>query len=124
MPMRVIPVYAGPRIIEMCDERLIESRYGSSDRANIQIVRKRKTREIVQVNLLPLSDDSSRRSSADSGRATYQESLDQGNARLVVLKRCDLATGALLRWSDGDAFNPFRFNPDQIPQPEGTVLCR
>jgi hypothetical protein len=107
-----IPVFAGPRIIEMCDHISVRRYIGAP---NAELVRKRKTGQIVQVNLEPHGDDSLLPSRHDDAGPTYREQL--GPHPLVVVKRLNPATGQLVRWSDRDKFNPRRFNPDAIPAP-------
>ena len=104
-----IRVFAGPRIIDTCDSVSVRRYIGA---ANVEIVRKRKTGEIVQVNLLSHGDNSLEKSSHDSHHPTYDEHV--GAQSLLVLKRVDPKTGQLVRWSDRDQFNPRRFNPDLI----------
>ena len=106
-----IPVFAGPRIIDLCDAISVRRYIGA---ANAEIVRKRKTGQIVQVNLLAHSDDSQSKSVHDSGYPTYDEHV--GSHSLVMLKRVDAETGQLVRWSSRDRFNPRRFNPDLVRQ--------
>lgn len=102
-----IPVYAGSRIIALCDavsvRRFLEA-------ANAEVVRKRKTNQIVQVNLASHGDDSMLRSAGDGSSPTYEERLEPHT--LVTLKRYD--DGRLVRWGEGDGFNPRRFNPDSV----------
>ena len=104
-----IPVFVGPRIVEMCDGVSVR-RY--LDAANAEVVRKRKTGQIVQVNLSPHGDDSLFPSRHDDACPTYTEHL--GPRLLVMMKRVDTETGQLVRWSPRDEFNPLRFNPDLI----------
>ena len=104
-----IPVFAGPRIIDMCDAVSVRRYIGA---ANAEVVRKRKTGEIVQVNLLSHGDDSMEESAHDSAIPTYDERV--GSRSLLMLKRVDPETGQLVRWSDRDQFNPRRFNPDAV----------
>jgi hypothetical protein len=82
---------------------------------NIKVVRARKTREIVRLNLIRQAADSEAPGVAARGdlKYTYEESPAQ--RPLVVLKRFDPETGRFVKWSDDDAFNPFRFNPDALP---------
>ena len=105
-----IPVFAGPRIIDMCDPISVRRYIGA---ANAEVVRKRKTGQIVQVNLLSRGDDSAEKPTHDSNQPTYEEHV--GVHSLVMLKRVDPETGQLVRWSDRDRFNPRRFNPDMVP---------
>ena len=107
--MRIF-VFVGPRIIEICDDVSVRRYIGAP---NAEVVRKRKTGQIVQVNLKPHGDDSLRPSLHDDAGPTYREQL--GPHPLVVIKRLNPATGQLVRWSDRDKFNPRRFNPDAIP---------
>ena len=104
-----IPVFVGPRIIDMCDPISVRRYIGA---ANAEVVRKRKTGQIVQVNLLSHGDDSLEKSRHDSNHPTYEEHL--GSRSLVMLKRVDPETGQLVRWSDRDQFDSRRFNPDVI----------
>ena len=104
-----IRVFAGPRIIDTCDSTTVRRYIGAP---NAEIVRKRKTGQIVQVNLLPHGDDSLVKPRHDSDHPTYDEHV--GPHSLVMLKRVDPETGQLVRWSDRDQFNPRRFNPDTI----------
>jgi hypothetical protein len=57
------------------------------DAPDEKIVRKRKTGQIVQVELSTLSDDSNRKSLAGGRAFTYEETLNEGRDRIVVLKR-------------------------------------
>jgi hypothetical protein len=104
-----IPVFAGPRIVAMCDGVSVQ-RYLTA--ANARVVRKRKTGQIVQVNLSSHGDDSLLPSCHDGPCPTYTEHL--GPRLLVTMKRVDTETGQLVRWSPRDGFNPHRFNPDLI----------
>lgn len=108
--MTGIPVFAGPRIIACCDAVSIRRFIGA---ANAEVVRKRKTGQIVQVNLASYGDDSKLRSTSDGASPTYDEHLDQHT--MTMLKRCDTQTGRLVRWDSDDTFNPRRFNPDHVP---------
>lgn len=105
-------MFAGPRIIDMCDQITVRRYFGA---ANAELVRKRKTGQIVQVNLIQHGDDSLLKSLHDSARPTYEEHV--GPRPLVTLKRLDPETGQLVRWSDRDHFNPRRFNPDVMHAP-------
>jgi hypothetical protein len=113
-----IPVFVGSRIVDMCDPVSVRRYIGA---ANAEVVRKRKTGQIVQVNLLAYGDDSQRRSAHDNAHPTYEEHLESG--LLTVLKRVDSETGQLVRWSDRDQFNPRRFNPDTIPKSAVAALA-
>ncbi|MCC6394022.1 MAG: hypothetical protein IT167_25720 [Bryobacterales bacterium] len=104
-----IHVFAGPRIIDTCDSISVRRYIGA---ANAEIVRKRKTGEIVQVNLLSRGDDSIEKSRHDNHYPTYDEHV--GAQSLLMLKRVDPKTGQLVYWSDRDQFNPRRFNPDLV----------
>ena len=104
-----IPVFAGSRIIAICDSVSVQ-RYVCA--ANAEVVRKRKTGEIVQVNLASHGDDSALRSTGDGPSPTYDEHLEVHT--LVVLKRYDDDAGQLVRWNADDGFNPRRFNPDRV----------
>ena len=104
-----IPVYAGPRIVAYCDAVSIRR---FLDAPNAEVVRKRKTNMVVQINLVSYGDDSKLRSIGDSPSPTYEEHLELHT--LTVLKRFDDQIGHLVRWSDADAFNPHRFNPDHV----------
>ena len=53
--MKGIPVFAGPRIIAYCDAVSIRRYLGAP---NAEIVRKRKTGQVVQINLASYGDDS------------------------------------------------------------------
>lgn len=106
-----ILVFAGPRIIDMCDAIGVQRYIGAP---NVEVVRKRKTGQIVQVNVLSHGDDSQQKSGLDNGQPTYEEHV--GSHSLVMLKRVDAETGQLVRWSDRDQFNPHRFNPDRVQQ--------
>ena len=106
-----IPVFAGPRIVDICDLISVRRYVGA---ANVEIVRKRKTGQIVQVNLLAHGDDSQKKPGHDGGYPTYDEHL--GSHSLVMLKRVDAETGQLVRWSGRDQFNRRRFNPDLVRQ--------
>ena len=107
--MKAIPVFAGPRIIAYCDAVSIRRFIGAP---NAELVRKRKTGEIVQVNLASHGDDSILRSPADGRSPTYEEHLEAHT--LTVLKRYDDQSGRLMRWGADDSFNPRRFNPDHV----------
>ena len=114
--MTGIPVFAGPRIIACCDAVSIRRFIGAP---NAEVVRKRKTNEIVQVNMASHGDDSMLRSTGDGPRPTYDEHLEVHT--LTVLKRYDDETGRLVHWDSDDRFNPRRFNPDHVkiaPQPD------
>lgn len=104
-----IPVFAGPRIVAMCD-RVGVRRYLSAP--NAEVVRKRKTGEIVQINLVSHGDDSREPSGRRNARPTYEEHLESRS--MIMLKRFDPETGQLVCWSDRDQFNPCRFNPDAL----------
>jgi len=104
-----ILVFAGPRIIDICDQISVRRYIGA---ANAEIVRKRKTGQIVQINLHQHGDDSSRKSLGDSDHPTYEEHV--GAQSLVMLKRVDPETGQLVHWNESDQFNPRRFNPDVL----------
>lgn len=103
-------MFVGPRIIEFCDPVSVRRYIGAP---NAELVRKRKTGEIVQVNLQSHGDDSLVASLHDTAGPTYQEHLKPHP--LVVLKRVDPTTGQLVRWSPTDTFSPRRFNPDLVP---------
>jgi hypothetical protein len=107
--MTGIPVFAGPRIIACCDTVSIRRYVGAP---NAEVVRRRKTNEIVQVNLASCGDDSMLRSTADSPSPTYNERLE--TRTLTTLKRYDDGTGQLVRWGISDSFGPRRFNPDHL----------
>lgn len=79
---------------------------------NAEIVRKHKTGEIMQINLLPYGDDSMRHSTGDGACPFYDEHLELHT--LTVLKRYDDRSGRLVRWNENDSFNPQRFNPDNV----------
>jgi len=104
-----IPVFVGPRIIEMCDRVSVRRYIGA---ANAEVVRKRKTGQIVQINLMQHGDDSLAPSAHNSAHPTYEEHV--GSRSLVMLKRVDPETGQLVCWSDRDHFNRRRFDPDVI----------
>ena len=104
-----IRVFAGPRIVDICDAVSVRRYIGA---ANAEVVRKRKTGQIVQVNLLSHGDDSLEKSGHDSDHPTYEEHV--GSRSLVMLKRVDPETGQLVRWSDRDHFSPCRFNPEAV----------
>jgi len=106
---RGIPVFSGPRIIAYCDAVSIRAYLTAR---NAEIVRKRKTGEIMQINLLPYGDDSTLCSIGDSASPTYEEQLEIHT--LTVLKRYDDRSGRLVRWNEDDGFNPRRFNPDRV----------
>ena len=107
--MNGIPVFAGPRIIAYCDAVGVRRFIGA---ANAEVVRKRKTNKIVQINLLSHGDDSMLRSTADGPKPTYNERLDVHT--VTALKRYDDRTGQLVRWDADDSFDPQRFNPDHV----------
>jgi hypothetical protein len=96
-----ILVFAGPRIIDICDAVGVRRYIGA---ANAEIVRKRKTGQIVQVNLSSHGDDSQLLSRFDDCHPTYQEHL--GPHPVVMLKRFDQRTGQLLRWPSEDQDQP------------------
>ncbi|HZV06191.1 MAG TPA: hypothetical protein VE999_14025 [Gemmataceae bacterium] len=104
-----IRVFAGPRIIDVCDSVSVRRYIGAP---NAEVIRKRKTGQIVQINLLSYGDDSVQKPRHDSDHSTYEEHL--GAHTLLMLKRVDPETGQLVRWSDRDQFNPRRFNPDTV----------
>lgn len=80
---------------------------------NAEAIRKRKTGQIVQVNLRSVEDDCGRRPSASVG-PVYAEHLEYGS--VTVLAIYDETEGRLRRWDHSDGFNPRRFNPDSIPE--------
>jgi len=86
--MRIL-VFAGPRILDICDAVSVRRYLGA---ANAEIVRKRKTGQIVQVNLSSHGDDSQ--------LPSYLEQV--GPHPVVMLKRFDQITGQLLRWPSED----------------------
>jgi hypothetical protein len=88
---------------------------------NSEVILKRKTKEVVQINLYSVSDDSSVRSTAGSPASTYREEL--GDDHLTVLKKVRRG-GRLVKWNDRDGFNPFRFNPDLIETSYVRALSR
>ena len=88
----------------MCDRVGVRRYIGA---ANAEVVRKRKTGEIVQINLHPHGDDSLLKPKGDSAHPTYEEHV--GLRSLTMLKRVDPETGQLVRWSDRDQFNPIKF---------------
>ena len=102
-----IPVFVGPRIVEMCDSVSVRRYLGA---ANAEVVRKRKTGQIVQINLQSVGDDSLEKSAHENAHPTYEEHV--GPRKLVMLKRVNPKTGQLVCWSDRDKFNPHRYNPD------------
>jgi len=92
-----IPVFAGPRIIDICDAISVR-RY--LEATNAEVVRKRKSGQIVQVNLSEHGDDSLLLSRFDDCHPTYLEHV--GSHPVVMLKRLDPRTGQLLRWPSED----------------------
>lgn len=110
--MTAIPVFVGPRIIALCDAVSIRRYVGAP---NAEVIRRRKTKEIVQVNLSSCGDDSMVRSTAGSPSPTYTEHLESHT--LTTLKRYDDGTGQLVHWGLGDSFDPRRFNPDRLVMP-------
>ncbi len=104
-----VPVYAGPRIIAFCDAVSVRR---FLDAANVEIVRKRKTGKIVQINLASYGDDSKLPSIVGNANPTYEERLETHT--LIMLKRFDERTQRLECWGDDDSFNPQRFNPDRV----------
>jgi hypothetical protein len=94
----------------MCDRVSVRRYLGAP---NAEIVRKRKTGEIVQVNLHSHGDDSLEPSAHRNARPTYEEHLESRS--MIMLKRVDPDTGQLVCWSDRDQFSPHRFNPDATP---------
>ena len=110
--MTAIPVFVGPRIIAICDSVSIRRYVGAP---NAEVIRRRKTKEIVQVNLASCGDDSMLRSTAGSPSPIYAEHLEKHT--LTTLKRYDDGTGQLVHWDLGDTFDPRRFNPDRLVIP-------
>ena len=110
--MKAIPVFVGPRIIALCDTVSIRRYVGAP---NAEVIRRRKTKEIVQVNLASCGDDSMLRSTAGSPSPTYTEHLETHT--LTTLKRYDDGTGQLVLWGASDSFDPRRFNPDRLVMP-------
>ena len=94
--MRIL-VFAGPRILDICDAVSVRRYLGA---ANAEVVRKRKTGQIVQVNLSSHGDDSQLPSRYDDFHPTYLEQV--GPHPVVMLKRFDQRTGQLLRWPSED----------------------
>ena len=109
-----IPVYVDDQLVDHYDHARALSLVGAR---NVEMVRARKTRRIVRVNVRCLVRESGRRSRARRGgmKLTYVEAV-AGHA-LTVLKRYDQATGCFVYWSDRDGFNPLRFNPDAPASP-------
>ena len=109
--MHLIPVFVGSRIVEMADPTRVRVLAGAP---NAVLVRARKTRMVVRINLLPLADDSEARAPREDSRvAHYEEHLEP--APIAMLKIID-RTGAMRRWSSDDSFAPRRFNPDLVPR--------
>ena len=105
-------MFVGPRIVDMCDAVGVRRYIGA---ANAEVVRKRKTGQIVQINLQSVGDDSLEKSAHENAHPTYEEHVGPG--KRVVLKRVNPKTGQLVCWSDRDRFNPRRFNPDTAENP-------
>ncbi len=111
-------MFAGPRIIAVCDRISVRRFIGAP---NAEVVRRRKTGEIMQVNLESHGDDSALQSLASDASPTYNEQLAVHT--VLVLKKYDPDEGRLVRWSDDDSFSPRRFNPDLLetlraPEPQ------
>ncbi len=81
----------------------------------MEVVRARKTGRIVRVTITPLAMDHDDPPHGGHGdlKLTYEEEL--AGKVITVLKRYDARTGQYVRWTDADAFDPFRFNPDRLP---------
>jgi len=105
-----ILVIAGSRVIDQCDQHGV-LRYLSAP--NAKVIRRKRTGEVVRVELFPRGDDSRLRSVGDDHTPTYEEHLEVHH--VTVLKRLDPGTGQLVRWSPEDSFAPGRFNPDRLP---------
>jgi hypothetical protein len=82
-----IPVYSGNRVIALCTPEAAR-RY--ADVPNAEVIRKRKTGRIVQINLCSAGDDSGRTSESRGNplKYTYLEALgDPVDAHCHTLKR-------------------------------------
>lgn len=109
IPMQRIPVFVGTRIVEMADSVRVRVLLGAP---NAEVLRKRKTGIIVQINLLPLADESRGRAPREDSRvAHYEEHLEPAPIPMLKIIGDD---GSMRRWDDADAFNPRRFNPDSV----------
>src|SRR5215468_448517 len=104
---RKIPVFGGPRVVDFCDEAGAQ-RYVHAK--NAQVIRERKSGEIVRINLVSFGDDSGERSHGQVN-SVYEEHLEAGNLNVLAIAQ----HGTLRRWGANDAFNPRRFNPDMVP---------
>ena len=109
--MHLIPVFVGSRIVEMADPTRVRVLAGAP---NAVLVRARKTRMVVRINLLPLADDSEARAPREDSRvAHYEEHLEPAPMPMLKIIGAD---GSMRRWDDADFFNPRRFNPDVLPR--------
>jgi hypothetical protein len=106
-----IPIASENFIVGFCTAEQAVLLYAG--KPNAQLIRKRKTGEIVRVQLSAVADDDSGRRSAAHVGPTYNEPLACG--AVTVLSVIDSDTGSFRRWDDKDSFNPKRFNPDRVP---------
>jgi hypothetical protein len=104
-----IPVFSECRIIAFCAP---EQAARIARARNAEIVRARKTKQIVRINLRSMGDESGERSIGSVG-PTYEELLDAGHVNVLSIIG---ANGVFRRWGANDGFNPRRFNPDTLPQ--------
>ena len=118
-----IRVFAGPRIVDICDAVSVRRYIGA---ANAEVVRKRKTGQIVQVNLL-CTVTTPWRSPGRQRSPDLREA--RGSRSLVMLKCVDPETGQLVRWSDRDRFQSVQIQSGSSPgihgrrPPHESVWC-
>jgi len=78
-------------------------------------VRKTNRGRILEIHIIPVADDSGKKSiGLNSLLPTYKEPNPGCARKLVTLKRVDAETGALVRYDDQEGFTPGRFNPDNV----------
>jgi hypothetical protein len=109
-----IPILAGPRIIGYCTSPLALKHLVLAPNID-EVVRARKSKDLVRIYLRGGGDDSDLRALGLNSRIpTYAERVatQQAAQPLKALKRVDIETGALVRWTCNDRFLQCRFNPD------------
>ena len=92
------PVYYENRIVEMATPARVKV---LATAPNVQVVRARKTREIVRLIFLQVLDEGERCPREDSRKAEYEESLQP--APIVMLKVI-APDGSMRRWGPEDVF--------------------
>ncbi len=100
------------RVVDWCSE-VSARRYFHAP--NAKIIRKHKTRQVVEVHLLDFGDETNIRSMSGGASSTYEDSLAEGERHLVTLKIWDPHLQCYRKWNHTDAFDPRRFNPDRLP---------